>query len=198
MDALKKTMFILALVSVTGYSIRHMYLKWFDPHTSVLDKYDKPITSEIKKANSLQQLERLYAEAHQKVVNYEAMDSIKKVEYFKKTQLLPYSEESELRQAIVDWEAKTREIFQIRFYWSVGLVLILIGGILYQKTNQWLGITVLIIGFGEMVYWTSPTFFGSGMEYENLLNNKMVLSVFTLGLLIAAGFLTGTVKTKSK
>ena len=115
----------------------------------MLDKYDKPITSEIKKANSLQQLARLYAEAHQKVVNYEAMDSIKKKEYEKRTQLLPYSEESELRQAIVDWEAKTHEIFQIRFYWSVGLVLILIGGMLYQKTNQWLGITVLIIGFGE-------------------------------------------------
>src|SRR5437899_435591 len=106
MEALKKTMFILALVAVTGYTIRHVYLKWFDPHTSVLDKYDKAITSEIKKANSLQQLEHLYSEAHRKVIAYDSVDSIKVIETYKRLELAPYREESEVREAIVEWEAK--------------------------------------------------------------------------------------------
>jgi len=198
MEALKKTMFILALVTVAGYTVRHIYLRWFDPHTSVLDKYDKPITNEIKNSTSLQQLEKLFAEAHEKVQRYEAIDSIKAMEPYKRQQRDLYANEAELRMAISDWETKSREIYQLRFYWSIGLVLVIVGGALYKKINQWLGITTLIIGFGEMVYWTSPSIFGGGIEYENLLNSKLVLSVTTLVLLVVAAYLTDSLKTNSK
>src|ERR1041385_6488514 len=114
MEALKKTLFILALVTVTGYTVRHIYLRWFDPHSSVLDKYGNTITNEIKKANSLQQLEQLYAVAHKQVKRYDAVDSIKAMEPYKKGQLEPYTNEAELRNAIVEWEAKSREIYQLR------------------------------------------------------------------------------------
>jgi hypothetical protein len=199
MEALKKTMFILALITITSYTVRHLYLKWFEPHASVLDKYDKPITSEIKRSNSLEQLERLYSKAHDKVQRYEAMDSIKTMDPYKKRQLEQYINESELRMAINEWETKSREIYEVRFYWSIGLVLIIIGSALYKKINQWLGVATLIIGFAEMIYWTSPSFFSNrGTEYENLLNNKLSLSFVALGLLIVAAYLTGTLKTNSK
>jgi hypothetical protein len=197
MEALKKTMFILALISVTGYTVRHIYLKWFDHRTSILEKFDSPTTEKIKKAGSLRELETMYARIHQQVLAYDATDSIKNMEHYKKMDLEPYKQESELREAIMEWEAKSREIFQVRFYWFVGLLLTLVGGLLYKKSNRWLGLTILITGFGEMVYWTSPSFFSGGMEYENLLNNKIVLSVITLVLLIFAGFYTGTLREKT-
>ncbi len=197
MEALKKTMFIIALVTVVSYTVRHIYARWFDPRTSVLDQFDKSITNEIKNATSLQQLEKLYANAHQQVLIYDAVDSVKSMEPYKRFELEPYKQESELRTAIVEWEAKSREIFQIRFYWSIGLLLITIGFVLFHKVNPWLGLTILITGFGELVYWTSPTFIGGSLEYERLLNNKILLSIATLILLIAAGFLTGTLKKNS-
>jgi hypothetical protein len=199
MESLKKTLFIIAMVSVTGYTIRHMYLKWIDPRSSVLDKYEKPITSEIKNASSLKQLEQLYADAHRKVQAADSVDSVKHMEPYKRSDLEIYRNENELRNAIEEWEAKSREIFKIRFYWGVGLVLVVIGFILYKRVDPWLGITTLITGFGEMVYWTSPTFFyGAGFEYDHLLDNKIVLSIATLVLLVAGGFQTNTLKSNSK
>jgi hypothetical protein len=199
MEALKKTLFILSVVAVTSYTVRHIYLKWVEPRGSVLDKYEEPITGEIKKATSLEQLEKLYAEANKTVLAYEAVDSIMAMEPYKRMELEPYKTRDEARDAISDWERQSHEIFKIRFYWALGLVLAIVGFVLYTKVNPWLGITVLITGFAEMVYWTSPSFFyGAEFEYNKLLTNKIVLSILTLGLLILGGFLTGTLKSDSK
>jgi hypothetical protein len=198
MEALKKTLFIIAMVSVTTYTIRHIYSQWFASYTSVLDQYDEPIKSQIKSATTLKELESLYAQAHRTVLTYDLVDSIKAMQPYKREQLEPYRNQNELKQAIEEWETKSREIFQIRFYWGVGFLLIILGFTLYQKINPWLGIAILIVGFGEMVYWTSPTFFGSGVEYNRLLNNKVILSIATLALLTVAGFITGTLRSDSK
>jgi hypothetical protein len=199
MEALKKTLFILSIIAVTSYTIRHIYLKWVEPRGSVLDKYEEPIVSEIKKATSLQQLEKLYADANSKVSAYEAIDSIKAMEAYKRMELEPYKNRDEARDAISAWERQSQEIFKIRFYWALGLVLGIIGFLVYKKVNPWLGISVLITGFAEMVYWTSPSFFyGAEFEYNNLLTNKIILSIATLVLLILGGFLTDTLKSSTK
>ncbi len=199
MEALKKTLFILSLVAVTSYTIRHIYLKWVEPRGSVLDKYEEPIVSEIKNATSLQQLEKLYADAHSKVLAYDSLDSIKAMQPYERMRLEPYKNQDEARAAINAWERQSHEIFQIRFYWALGVVLAFIGFAVYKKFNPWLGITLLITGFAEMVYWSSPSFFsGAEFEYNNLLTNKIILSVLTLALLIISGFLTDTLKSNSK
>jgi hypothetical protein len=198
MEALKKTLFIIAMISVTGYTIRHVYLQWFEPHSSVLDQYDDAVNNKIKKATSLQELEKLYAEAHQTTKALERIDSIKAMEEYKRSQLEQYRNESEIKAAILEWETNSQEIYQIRFFWTIGLALAILGFVVYKKINLWLGITVLITGFGEMVYWTSPVFFRSGVEYDRLLANKTILSVATLVLLIVAAFLTDSMKSQTK
>lgn len=199
MEALKKTLFILSVMAVISYTIRHVYLKWVEPRGSILDKYEEPIVSEIKKATSLQQLEKLYSDASNKVLVYDSLDSIKAMQPYQRDQLEPYKSRDEARNAINAWERQSHEIFQIRFYWVLGLVLAIIGFALYKKVNPWLGITVLITGFAEMVYWSSPSFFfGAEFEYNNLLTNKIILSILTLMLLIIGGFLTDTLKSNSK
>ena len=196
MEALKKTLFILSVVAVTSYTLRHTYLKWIEPRGSLLDKYEKPIVSEIKNATSLEQLENLFVEAHAKVLAYDSVDSIKAMNAYQRTELEPYKIEQEAREAIMSWEQQSHEIFKIRFYWAFGLLLAIIGFVVYKKVNSWLGITVLITGFAEMVYWTSPSFFyGAEFEYNHLLTNKIILSILTLALLIVGGFLTNTLKT---
>ncbi len=199
MNALKKTLFVLAVVSVTAYTVRHIYLKWFEPKESVLDKYADSSSSDIKKATSIEQLEKLYTEAHQKVKSYDADNSNPKVPRFEREQTEPYKTEYKIREAITDWENKSKEIFELRFYWAVGFLLVAGGFALYKWINQWFGLTVIIAGFAEKIYWTSPTFLGaSGVEYDRLLTNKIIFSIGTLIFLITVGLLTDTLKPKQE
>ena len=197
MNALKKTLFILALVSVTAYSIRHIYYKWFEHRDSVLDKYENSVTTQIKAAESLDQLAALYDEAKKKVQAYEADGSNPLIKRGDREETEPYKTEIRLREGIQDWEKKSAEIFELRFYWGVGFLLLVVGYIVFRKVNGWLGLTVIIVGFTEQVYWTSPNFIsGSGVEYARLLSNKLSFSLATLVLLIAVAFFTDTLKNK--
>jgi hypothetical protein len=45
-------------------------------------------------------------------------------------------------------------------------------------------LTLLIAGFSEFIYWTSPTFLGSTREFDRLLENKFVFSLLSLVLLM--------------
>lgn len=199
MNALKKTLFIIAVVFVSTYSIRHAYYNWIQERESVLDKYSDSINEDIKNAKSLEQLVKLYDTAKRKVDEYEKNEANPKIEGYERDIKEPYKSEQMFKDAIKDWEGKTKEIFEIRFYWIVGFVLLIIGYVLYKKVNSWLGLTVIILGFAEQVYWTSPTWIGSSsIEYDRLLINKFIFSITTLILLITIGYLTDTLKNSIK
>ncbi len=199
MNALKKTLFIIAVVFVSMYTIRHAYYKWVQQRDSVLDRYSETIDDNIKNAKSLDELVNLYDDAKKKVEAYENDKANPEVERFERDMKEPYKSEYMLRNAIADWERRSKEIFEIRFYWIVGFVLLVAGYFLYKKVNSWLGLTIIILGFAEQIYWTSPTWFGgSGIEYDRLLTNKIIFSFVTLALLIAMGYLTDTLKSSIK
>ena len=199
MNALKKTLFILALVSVCAYTIRHVYYKWFEQRDSVLDKYATALTSQIKNAESLDHLVTLYDKAQKAVDAYEADKTNPWIEYRDRDEKEPYKSQLEVKKAIIDWESKSKDIFQLRFYWGVGLLLLVVGYLLFRKLNQWLGLTIIIVGFAEQVYWTSPNFFsGTGVEYERLLSNKLSFSLATLVLLVVVAFFTDTLTNKKE
>jgi hypothetical protein len=91
-----------------------------------------------------------------------------------------------LGDAIKDWEQKSKEIRELRFYWMVGLALSVLGLLIYKRFNRWLGFTLLIAGFAEFIYWTSPTFLGaSTREFDRLLINKLAYSLIALVLAMA-------------
>lgn len=198
MNALKKTLFIIAVVFISSYSIRHAYLNWIQQKESVLDKYSDAVDEDIKNAKSLDHLVKLYEKAKNNLDEYEKNPENPKLERYKWEIKEPYKSVQMYEDAIKDWESKTKEIFEIRFYWIVGFVLLIVGYFLYKKVNLWLGLTVIILGFTEQIYWTSPTWFGNGVEYDRLLTNKFVFSLLTLILLITIGFLTDTLKNKQE
>jgi hypothetical protein len=188
MKALEKTLAVIALLILLSQTVRHAYMLWFEPRGSVLDKFNQPAKKQIEAAKSLDELVRLYEpvrkqadEARQQRRNAGGQEQIP---YSEQVNQEPYKSETELREAIVDWEAKAKEIHGIRFYWVVGLVFFVLGSLIYKKWNRWLGLVLLIAAFCEFVYWTSPTFFGPVQEYDRLLRNKLLLSVVTLVLLL--------------
>ena len=183
MKPLLKTLAIVAFVSLLVQTVRHAYMLWFEPRGSVLDKYDQPVKSEIASAVSLDELQRRYDPVRKQV---DELSKTSSAPAYEQAQKEPYKTEQTLRQAIVEWEEKSKEIRAIRLYCLVAAALFVMGLLAYKKLNRWLGITLLIAAFAEFIYWTSPTFIGPTREFDRLLANKLALSIVSLMFLVGA------------
>lgn len=186
MKGLEKTIVVLAFLALILQTIRHAYML-FEPRQSVLDRFDKP-KSDIAAATSLDELVRRYEAAHQQAeearqkVREERSKNGERVVY-SDWENEPYKSEHELESAIRDWEKKAKEIRELRFFWTIGLLLLVLGVVTYKRLNRWIGFTLIIAALAEFIYWCSPTFFGGTQEFDRLLWNKLVLSVVSLVLL---------------
>jgi len=184
MKILQITLGIIAFLILVTQTIRQGYLIWLHPRGSVLDKYEQPLRDNISKAQSLDDLLRMYDEAHKNVEGAKADKSTPAVPPSEKYETEPYKSERTLADAIRSWEAKAREIRELRFYWACGVLLLVMGVMCYRKLNRWLGLTFLIAGFCQLIYRTSPTFFGADTtEFDRLLAHKFAFSLGSLLLL---------------
>jgi hypothetical protein len=187
MKALQRTLAIVASLFLVVQTVRHAYILWFEPRTSLLDKYDQPLKGEIAAAASVDDLVRRYEpfrkEADRIKAERRASDPMAKFEGDEATE--PFKSEESLGAAIRSWEERAKEMHALRFYWSVGLFLAACGVVGYLRVNRWLGVTLLIVGFSEIIYVTTPTFIGASatQEFDRLLANKLVLSLASLVLL---------------
>ncbi|HEX4603351.1 MAG TPA: hypothetical protein VH724_05105 [Candidatus Angelobacter sp.] len=188
MNALQKTLAIIAFLILASQTIRHAYLRWIEPRSSVLDAYDKPLQDEIKNAASLDELVRRYDPVRKQVeqAKQELSKAGKQLNYGEEMGLEPYKSEHALHEAIAEWEKKSKEIHEIRFFWLAGFAFFAAGLVAYRMRNRWFSLTLLIAAFAEFIYWTSPTFFGANTrEFDRLLDNKLAFSIVSLALLIA-------------
>jgi hypothetical protein len=197
MKTFLRILFTLAFLILVVQSVRHVYQRWLNPTQSVLDRYS-PVTKDIERARSLEELARKYDESYNKVKALEAGKTKAQLEEIDKNEE-PYYSRDAYRQAIEEWEGKSRQIFEIRFYWFVGLALAVGGFFVFRKSSVWLGITLLLTGFSEIIYWTSPMFFGSSsVEFNRLLVWKMILSAISLILLMVFAYLMGILKNQTE
>jgi len=180
------TLFVLALLVLGTQTFRHVYVKWIEPTDSVLDAYRPPIEEEIAASEDLDTLVALYDKAWKNVQAYEESASNDEIEQATMMGLEPYESERAARHAIERWEAQSQSIFQLRFYWLVGLLSIIGGLIAYTRVNRWLGMVGLITGFLEMTVWTSPLWhaWGPQAQFERLLDQKLILSLVSVALLV--------------
>jgi hypothetical protein len=191
--ALQRTLAIVACLFLIGQTVRHAYLLWLEPRDSVLDKYDQPLKAEIAAARSVEELVGRYDPVRKEVdrVKAERRAADPKVSFEDVQDTEPFRSEGSLRQAIQSWEERAKEIHSLRFYCGVGLVLVLLGLTSYLRINPWVGMTLLIVGFSELIYWTSPSFISPTIEFDRLLVNKLVLSVVSLAVSAVTIWLLG-------
>jgi hypothetical protein len=186
MKALHRTLAILACLFLVAQTVRHAYELWLDREDSVLDAFDQPLKDDIAAAASVEELLRRYEPVRKEVdrIKAERRATDPKGEFQHDLEAEPFKSEAALRHAIGNWEGRAKEIHALRYYWSVGLALAAIGLALYRRGNRWYGTTCVIIAFSEMIYWTTPEFFGGGVqEFDRLVANKLVLSAVSMGLL---------------
>lgn len=185
MGALQKTLFIIALLTLLTQTVRHLYVRWIEPTSSALDRYEPPVKEEIKRASSLDELVKQYDEARKKAPEAESKAAAPMTTFGQQ------SETEILKTAIREWEARTKEIFELRFFYVCGLVLLLFGLLCYRQQYLWLGLTLITTGIAEMIWWTSPSFRwgGASGEFDKLLTNKITFSLISIILLLTTGHL---------
>lgn len=186
---------ILLIVSfnlVTTQFLRHAYVKWFEPGTSTLEKYSDETEKGISAARTLEELDALYAKAHQQVKEAERTAGDRPRNEFEKKEKEPYKSEQELKQAIQTWESHEKEIHRLHFFWLAGAGCFFLGLGCYAFVNRWIGLATVIVGIGEMIWWTSPSFrvLGAQAEFDRLLTHKLLFTAMTWALVIGAWVLS--------
>jgi len=179
----------VAVTALTAQTVRHAYLLWLQPQHSVLEKYNQPTQNKIKNAESLEVLEKEYAAIRPEVDKAEAdiKAGKRKANRFEEE---PFKTERMIKVAIEQWERRSGEIDKTKFSWACGLGLVLIG-LLSGLKWRWLGLSLIVAGLTQMIWWVSPSFSfnEASAEYRRMLENKFVLSLATLVIVLCLWFL---------
>ena len=88
---------------------------------------------------------------------------------------------SELRER----QTIKKEIRDIWIFSVAGLVLIGAGCLYYVRGYEWTGMSLILPGFLELLWWSAPSFTlgGAVREYDLLLINKIVLTIISFALM---------------
>src|SRR5215467_10945702 len=118
MNALQKTLAIIAFLALASQAVRHAYRLWLEPRGSALDKYDQPLKETIENAGSLEELlgryDKVRKEVDEKRQQHKEAGQPERVQPYSEELTEPYKSERALRDAITDWERKDGEIRELR------------------------------------------------------------------------------------
>jgi hypothetical protein len=180
-------LFLIAMLISSTQTFRHFYVKFIQPTGSVLDQFKTETESEIDKAESLDDLLALYRQTKDEIKKYESDENNPKIEHRQRNNVEPYKSEIQVKEEIRSREYDQNQLFKLWFFWIGGLLSTFIGIIAFKKINKWLGLSGIIVGFSEMLCWTSPLFHNRllSQQYEYLLNYKLLFSIVTLIILAA-------------
>jgi len=180
-------LFVLAMLVSSTQTFRHVYVKWIMPNTSVLDEFKDQVDTDIESAKTIADLVELYRGAHQRVKRYEADKENPDIEDRQRRHKEPYKTEMKIKGEIESREHDKSQIFKLNFFWATGIFSLLLGVFTFRKLNKWLGLSGIIIGFTEMLCWTSPLFHNriSSKSYDSLLSLKLSYSIITCLILIS-------------
>lgn len=179
-------LFLLAVLVSSTQTFRHVYVKWIEPRSSVLDEFRDEVDSNITETESLDELVTLYRNATNEVERYESNLDNPKIDHSKRRHAEPYETQIKIEREISNREFDANQLFKLKLYWACGFVSLLLGIFSFIRVNQWLGLAGVIVGFSEMLFWTSPLFHNRlhSQQFEHLLNYKLLFSVIAWVLLI--------------
>jgi hypothetical protein len=187
---------MLALLIVAAQTFRHVYIRWVEPRDSVLDQFREKTEQEIAESKPLDELAAQYAGIKKKVQEEDTKheEEVKRLPVserdadYARLQREPYTSERLLHEAIELRERHQRELRELHFFWLCGLACVLLGFAAYFEMSAWFGTTLLLLGYLEMIWVTSPSFrsFGAAQEFDRLLTAKVIYSIVTLLLVLIA------------
>ncbi len=181
-----RMLFVVAMIVLCVWIISLSYSEWFRPAGSVLDKYTELTDEDRLKTASLDELVKKYDESYKKVKDYESNKANTVVPVEDRFTTEPYKSEIILKDEIQSRESDARQLHRVRYYWLCGLIIALLGLIIYRRFNELLGLPFMVAGFSEMINYTQPTRYSN--DINSIITNQLILSFLTLILLIVFGY----------
>lgn len=183
-------LFVIAATVLVIQAAHIGYLKWFEPRTSVLDRYADGGRGDeyVPRPGSLEELLKEYETLYQRVGKYRTRKEIP--DGPDREQIVEDLDKlGALGAAIEGWERRAALLAEMRFHWLCGILVALAGALCARRVSLLLGMPFLIGGFIEMIAYTHSfsTRDHSGIS-EMLLTYRLVLSIITLILLIGNAY----------
>ncbi len=177
---------VIFIILLTTQLVRHSYVRIFSSQESVLDKYNKKGGDiQIDKSLSLKELSMIYADAEKRIRVLESGKARRKLAQYDNDD--PYQRKIKIGQLIASREADHKMIMEIIVYWIISLLFIVGGGFVYMKYEKWIGGSLVISGFTEMIWKTGPMFFMmENAESSMVLNIKILFTAITLAVVVAS------------
>jgi hypothetical protein len=182
--------FVIASIFLCFMGVHYTYYFVFGSPESVLHDY---LEEQIKGAENLDELVAEYETSLQLIAAYEIeRPDMEVLTRYQQQSVEPYKTKIRLETAIDVWEKKTREYQRVWYSWAAGLILFVVGATGFVLYRSWMPLSIHIAGLGQMIWSASPTqmIVGALAEHERLLGAKLLMTVLTFALLMAAWYLS--------
>lgn len=185
--AILRMLFVVAMVVLVIQTGQNAYQKWFERRYHRVGGYDSESNNEDLRNESLETLMKKHDQAAKHIEMFESHYPLAPLLVKDRDNAEPYKTERELSRAIDEKHEEEKRVFETRFFWLSGFMLLLIGLFCYRKINMWIGLSVIIAAFIQMIAYSGPIRFPD-RDTDVLLLHKVVFSSLTIVLLIVTGF----------
>lgn len=194
MKGLQKTLFIILVSILCLQGIRHVhnYLYRYDasgvPETVQL--FEVPLETVDRKASTdelMAEYEALRSELQALNEQYRAEGRTEEDHFeLRQENAERFSLQNALYSELRQRESMSEKLRDTWVFSIAGMVLVVLGVLLYARGARWLGMGLVIPGLLELMWWSAPTFSlgGAQLEYQSLLLNKIMLTVIALLIVI--------------
>ena len=187
MKGLQITFLIIFGSILSVQAIRHVHLYAYGFEESILASYQEffGMKKEIQLEASTDELLAEYEASTEKIKQLRDSDPTKMIRQMRQENAELFARSDALGKELRQREARARELRDIWLFSIAGYVLIGLGSLLYARGYDWVGMSLILPGFLELVWWSAPSFSVGGalQEYDLLLVNKIILTVIAFVLI---------------
>ncbi len=193
MKGFQITFLILLGCALSMQAIRHLHVYTVGYEESILAPAESfyGVTKAVRLEESTDELLAEYETVKEKIKHLLDADPSADVFTVRKANVELFARSDALASELRQRQEIEREIRDIWIFSIAGLVLIAFGCFLYFRDIAWPGMSLILPGFLELVWWSAPSFTlgGAVREYDILLLNKIALTVVAFLLLYTLWFL---------
>ncbi len=194
MKGLQITFLIIFGSILSVQAIRHVHLYAYGFEESILDSYQEffGMKMEIQLEASIDELLAEYKASTEKIKQLRDSDPTKMLRQMRQENAELFARSDALGKELRQREERARQLRDIWLFSIAGYVLIGLGSLLYARGYDWVGISLILPGFQELVWWSAPSFSlgGALQEYHLLLVNKIILTVIAFVLIYTLWFVS--------
>jgi hypothetical protein len=189
MKGFQITFLIILSCTLSTQAIRHVHQYIYGYEESIIAPVEEffEMKEEIRLEASTDELLAEYEVSQEAIRQLRESDSTKELFQLRQENGELFARNSALRTELQERESMARELRDIWIFSIAGFILIGLGSLFYSRGNEWVGMSLILPGFLELTYWSSPSFSlgGALQEYELLLVNKIILTIIAFVLLFS-------------